>query len=168
MVHRFSLLGFAAILFAQFNSACDSQSGDSARIDSRQALSASATSPLVFDWGYYLQRYPDLGVSNIDGEEKARNHWLTYGIAEGRQGSQEFCAKDYLETNADIRAQHGTNYAGAIEHYVAYGASEGRLGAPFDRLVFDWRYYGAVREQWNVLAGSRRAFLRRQTLFCSP
>jgi len=135
------LFVFSCLAVGETLAACASPANDGQSVESAQALGANASSPAVFDWGYYLERYPDLGNHGIDSERGALDHWLTHGIAEGRQGAEGFNAKDYLETNDDIRAQHGTNLAGAIEHYVTYGQNEGRLGAPFDRLVFDWRYY---------------------------
>ena len=37
-----------------------------------------------FDWKQYILNYPDLVQGGIDTEEKAINHFNTYGINEGR------------------------------------------------------------------------------------
>lgn len=79
----------------------------------------------VFNWEDYV---------TINGFESAlttpaaaENHWLNYGIAEGRRGSKTFSPADYLSLNPDLAAAFGaTNYAAAISHYVASGRSEGR------------------------------------------
>ena len=59
------------------------------------------------------------------------NHWLTYGVKEGRQGSSQFAPKFYLSNNPDVAKVYGSNnYKGAIEHYLEYGKKEGRRGSP--------------------------------------
>ncbi len=116
--------------------------------------------PWVFDAAYYLMSYPDLqnafGISNYAA---AQNHWLTYGIFEGRRASFEFDSPYYLATNPDVAAVYGArNFKGAIEHYVIYGKGEGRVGSsPESRgktniLVFDPQFY------LNMYADLRNAF----------
>ena len=38
----------------------------------------------LFDWEYYLDKYPDLRVNGVHTKEQAINHWNNYGQYEGR------------------------------------------------------------------------------------
>lgn len=83
----------------------------------------------VFNVEYYLNRYPDLAAAFGNDYAAAINHWLTSGIAEGRQGAPGFNSVIYLNRNTDVQAAFGAgNYRAAIEHYIQYGISEGRAG----------------------------------------
>ncbi len=86
-------------------------------------------SPLVFDWQWYVSHYSDLQFNGITTEALAQQHWLTYGIDEGRQAYAQFSSAVYLQKYPDLSAALGsTNYRGAIEHYVSIGYAEGRTG----------------------------------------
>jgi hypothetical protein len=72
----------------------------------------------------------------------ARQHWLTYGIAEGRRASREFDAPFYLARHPDLVAAFGaTNYGAALDHWLGYGINEGRRSAAdFDIHAYLHRY----------------------------
>lgn len=40
--------------------------------------------PKDFDWKFYLNNYPDLKANGITNENKAKQHWLRYGVDEKR------------------------------------------------------------------------------------
>jgi hypothetical protein len=109
----------------------------------------SLCSAAVFDWQYYLAKYPALRASGITTEAQARAHWLAAGIAGGLQGCETFLASDYLARYSDLRTAFGSDYRAAISHYVTYGLHEGRLGVLqlstnvllLNPAVFDWQYY---------------------------
>jgi hypothetical protein len=83
----------------------------------------------IFDASYYLAIHPDLQAAFGGNLQAATDHWLTYGINEGRRGSAWFSARTYLDRYADVRAVYGeSNYRGAMEHYVQYGKRESRSG----------------------------------------
>lgn len=101
-------------------------------------------SAAVFDPRWYLAKYPDLAAALGDQNiEEASNHWLTHGIAEGRQGNFTFSASTYLSFYQDVAHALGAeNYVAAIEHYLNHGIYEGRAGALELRPeVFDARWY---------------------------
>ena len=39
----------------------------------------------TFDWKYYINKYEDLRQADITTEKQAYNHWLRYGMNEGRK-----------------------------------------------------------------------------------
>ena len=97
----------------------------------RSALAAADTRLDVLDPVFYLNTYPDLKAAFGTDTGAAQNHWITYGIQEGRQSSAAFSVKDYLARYPDlINAFGGTNYRAALDHWLAYGKKEGRNPGP--------------------------------------
>lgn len=84
----------------------------------------------IFNAPDYLARYADVRAAVGSDVNAAGQHWINYGLAEGRQGNQTFLASAYLARYADLRATFGNDYKRAAEHFVRYGAAEGRSGAP--------------------------------------
>jgi len=95
-------------------------------------------SPNVFDAQAYLASYPDLQAAFGSDRDAAVEHWLTFGIDEGRTGAPWFDAAHYLAIHPDVAAAYGAgNYRGALEHFLDFGLAEGRASS----TVFDVRYY---------------------------
>lgn len=82
----------------------------------------------LFDAKYYSSLYPDLKAAFGNDEEALYNHYLTFGIKEGRSASRVFNVKKYRETYADLDAVYGDNWEGYADHYLAFGIKEGRDG----------------------------------------
>lgn len=91
--------------------------------------------PKVFNASDYLARHADLRSVFGNDVAAAQQHWLNYGLAEGRQGNATFLASAYLARYADLRAAFGNDYKKAAEHFVQSGAAEGRSGAPAAAVV---------------------------------
>jgi hypothetical protein len=92
----------------------------------------------LFNSAYYAALNPDLKEVFGNNVTALRNHWLTFGIKEGRQASPVFDAKYYLENNSDLKKVFGEkNYTAAYNHFITYGINEGRKGSNF----FDVKYY---------------------------
>ncbi|MGZ3240692.1 MAG: lectin, partial [Burkholderiaceae bacterium] len=80
----------------------------------------------VFDWDYYYDQYPDVVKAGVD----LATHWSANGFNEGRQGSFEFSARDYLNRYPDLQQAFGpNNYAAALDHWLTSGINEGRQGS---------------------------------------
>ena len=86
----------------------------------------SAQKSLVFDATYYADKYPDLKAAFGTDATKLYQHFVTYGINEGRQGCASFDIKTYLQKYSDLKAAYGNNYAEALNHYLVHGYQEGR------------------------------------------
>jgi hypothetical protein len=87
----------------------------------------------LFDWQYYLDKYPDLQRNGIHTEELALGHWLTYGKKEGRISIRPpllFDWQYYLEKYPDLRRNGINTEQQAIEHWLTYGKKEKRM--PFN------------------------------------
>lgn len=109
----------------------------------------------VFDHKYYADKNPDL--KRVFGYDKNRllNHFIQYGMSEGRQAKPSFDVKSYRNKYPDLRLKFGKNYKQYYIHYINYGYKEGRkatgvskLQNPVARLnginysaVYDYNYY---------------------------
>lgn len=94
-----------------------------------QAAPANAADyAAVFDYTYYLNCYPDLQAVIGADEAALLNHFLTCGMAEGRQGCAEFNVQYYKERYVDLQAAFGDNLPAYYMHYMTCGKAEGRQG----------------------------------------
>ena len=80
----------------------------------------------VFDADYYYAHHKD--VANAFGNDKQAlfNHFMNYGINEGRQASEEFNVEAYKANNADLVNAFGSDTRTYYIHYIKYGKSENR------------------------------------------
>ncbi len=82
----------------------------------------------VYDFNYYAKSSPDVWQAyNID-DMSALNHFLRYGMSEGRLGSGSFNVTNYKDRYGDLRVIFGNNLRDYYLHYINYGKAEGRNG----------------------------------------
>lgn len=93
-----------------------------------------------FDAGYYAASYKDLRTAFGNEEAALRNHYLRYGIGEGRTASPLFDVRAYRNRYPDLDKAFGDNWAAYYTHYLQYGLREGR-SAMASGLVFDAKKY---------------------------
>lgn len=107
-------------------------------------LTASAATPEyedLFDAEYYASQYSDVAAVCGDDEEALLQHYLTFGIKEGRSGSDMFDVRNYREKYADLDAAFGDDWQGYLDHYLNFGINEGRDGGGmFDAVSYANRY----------------------------
>ncbi len=87
-----------------------------------------------FDPIVYRGHYSDL---NGMTDAQLKDHWLKYGINEGRCGSVIFEAQYYVNNNDDLKAVFGTDWRSAYNHFLTNGYKEHRISSP----TFDGEYY---------------------------
>lgn len=109
----------------------------------------------VFDAAYYADRYPDLKTAFGNDDSALLQHFIQYGMAEGRQGSSQFDVYSYKNLYPDLRAAFGNNLKSYYMHYISSGRSEGRKATGVNTLqkpittyngidysaVYDYNYY---------------------------
>ncbi|SDB53708.1 VanW like protein [Pseudobutyrivibrio sp. YE44] len=84
----------------------------------------------IFDGAYYATLYPDVAAS-VNGSQLALlNHYVYFGVYEGRNASATFNATDYMNKNPDLKAVYGDNMIGYVFHYANAGKAEGRDATP--------------------------------------
>lgn len=109
----------------------------------------------VFDAAYYADRYPDLKTAFGNDDSALLQHFIQYGMAEGRQGNSQFDVYSYKNLYPDLRAAFGNNLKSYYMHYISSGKSEGRKATGVNTLqkpittyngidysaVYDYNYY---------------------------
>lgn len=109
----------------------------------------------VFDVAYYANRYPDLKAAFGNNESVLLQHFIQYGMDEGRQGSSQFDVYSYKNLYPDLRAAFGNNLKSYYMHYISSGKAEGRKATGVNTLqnpittyngidysaVYDYNYY---------------------------
>lgn len=81
----------------------------------------------VYDYSYYLACNPDVAAAFGGDPEATLEHFVSYGMVEGRLSCRNFDVNTYKSLYADLRAAFGSDTAAYYRHYMAYGFSEGRL-----------------------------------------
>ncbi|MDE6209850.1 MAG: glycoside hydrolase family 25 protein [Lachnospiraceae bacterium] len=102
----------------------------------------------VFDYDYYYKMYGDLQKAYGHDKTALFNHFIKYGMQEGRIGRQCFDVKYYKNKYGDLQKAYGNDLTKYYLHYIKYGKKEGRTGASSTvylktdyALVFDVNYY---------------------------
>lgn len=80
----------------------------------------------VFDASYYYNTYPDVAAAYGMDETQLLNHFIYFGVNEGRSASAEFNPQAYRQRYADLQQAFGSDMAAYCTHYVNCGRSEGR------------------------------------------
>lgn len=83
----------------------------------------------VFDADYYYNTYPDVAAAVGMNKEALFNHFVTFGVKEGRSASATFNPQAYRQRYADLQQAFGDDMAAYCSHYTAYGQKEGRNGS---------------------------------------
>ena len=90
---------------------------------------------LVYDYDYYIRKYPDVKRAFNGDEEATLKHFVTCGMKEGRQGNQSFELSSYRNAYADLRREYGANNDYYYKHYVTYGVNEHRVTSGVTQVV---------------------------------
>ena len=79
----------------------------------------------VYDYNFYMG-HPDLKKVYGNNPTGAFNHFVKYGMKEGRQASPNFNGEIYKANYADLRNAFGNDLPSYYKHYVQFGIKEGR------------------------------------------
>lgn len=82
----------------------------------------------VFNYDYYKAKYEDLRKAFGNDYRAYINHFITNGMKEGRQASEEFNLEVYKSKYEDLRKAFGNNNKSYYMHYITNGKKEGRNG----------------------------------------
>lgn len=80
----------------------------------------------VYNLYYYTGRYPDAAAAGAGGTAAVLEHFVTVGMAEGRQGNAEFDPAVYRGNYRDLQRWYGEAWPRYYRHYISYGKTEGR------------------------------------------
>ena len=80
----------------------------------------------VYDYNYYVNKYPDLKETYGSDKIGVFFHFLDHGMKEGRQAKVDFNYAIYKENYKDLQQAYGNKTELYYEHYIRSGAREGR------------------------------------------
>lgn len=110
----------------------------------------------VYDYTAYLSNNPDLSQTFGNDDVGALEHFVVYGMGEGRLSSPSFSIIAYRGRFYDLRRVFGLNMKQYYLHYIYYGQAEGRSGTDnyiggIDRTngvdyssIYEFNYYQAA------------------------
>lgn len=82
----------------------------------------------IFDFDYYINKYPDIKKAYRNDSAGALQHFLSFGMKEKRQGCQDFNVIYYRNRYPDLRLAFENDYPSYYMHYLNSGLREGRNG----------------------------------------
>ncbi len=80
----------------------------------------------VYDYNYYISRYPDIKKAYGGNENAVLAHFVNYGMKEGRQACSNFNVMSYAYKYSDLRKAYKNDLKKYYMHYINYGKKEGR------------------------------------------
>ena len=99
----------------------------------------------VYDYDYYVEHNPDIKKAVGTDKRAAIEHFVNYGMAEGRRGNEEFDVTTYKNRYADLRNAYGNDLKQYYLHYMNMGKQEGRSGRPVgEATIYDGIDYSEV------------------------
>lgn len=85
----------------------------------------------IFDAKLYAQLYPDVVAVYGTDADKLFQHFLTFGINEGRKVNNYFDVKAYKDAYPDLQKAFGDNIAAYYKHFATFGIKEHRTAGGF-------------------------------------
>lgn len=98
----------------------------------------------VYNFDYYMNKYPSLKETYGDNPYGALKHFVNYGMKEKRQASAEFNVEYYMNRYVDLRNEYGNDYSKYYLHYVTTGKKEGRDGKTYTERIGTVTTYNGV------------------------
>ncbi len=133
----------------------------------------------VYSFNYYIENYGDIYANYRNNPEGAIEHFVNYGMNEGRQAVATFDAKSYRNRYQDLRCIFGFNdLPKYYMHYIESGKNEGRdtsfcgtiidpvhgvFGVDFSS-VYDYEYYKSNNQDVYMAIGDDDIALFRHFL----
>ncbi len=95
----------------------------------------------VFDERYYADKYPDLKEAYGYDRAALLEHFMNFGLSEGREMNEMIDIVQYREKYPDLQDAFGDDWDAYVAHYLSYGAFEHRdNGTDFDPVDYLNRY----------------------------
>jgi hypothetical protein len=82
----------------------------------------------VYSFDYFEKNNSDIQKAFGLNDTAALQHFINYGMAEGRIASADFNVYNYKNRYADLRTAFGNDLKKYYIHYMYYGMLEGRSG----------------------------------------
>lgn len=110
----------------------------------------------IFDAEYYAEQYPDLKEAFGNDAKALYDHYIKFGLAEGRNGSRVLDVADYRRCYPDLKEAFGTDWEAYVDHYFTNGIYEEdrRCGVLFDPIAYADAYKDVrwtFGEDWEAI-----------------
>ena len=116
---------------------------------------------ITFDAEYYLNNYDDLKNAFGNNYQSAYEHFMQFGIKEGRSANVIFDVKTYVDNYDDLKNAFGNNYQSAYEHFMQFGIREGRKSSnSFDVISYINNYDDLRNAFGNNYEGAYEHFMQ--------
>ena len=83
----------------------------------------------VYDYQYYVDHNPDVRAAYGLNDGAVLEHFVRYGMAEGRTAKESFSVQIYRDRYGDLQQFFGNDWRAYYLHYLEHGLAEGRQGA---------------------------------------
>ena len=83
----------------------------------------------VYDYNSYVNKNSDIKKAYGDNDTAVLEHFVNYGMNEGRQAKSNFNVHSYKARYEDLQKAFGNDLKKYYQHYINYGQKEGRTGA---------------------------------------
>lgn len=98
----------------------------------------------VYDYDYYVAKYPDLVKTLGDDEVAILKHFVTFGMKEARIAKKSFNVTSYRYQYPDLRKAYRADLKKYYMHYINRGKKEGRVATGCKTLQNPWTVYNGV------------------------
>lgn len=123
----------------------------------------------VFNAEFYAKVNADIAGAFKSDYDKMLQHFVEFGMKEGRIASEEFDVFAYRDTYTDVADAFRDDLPSYYMHYIRCGKEEGRT-APYDPLdysiVFDAQYYAENNKDVKAAFQDNEKLLKRHFIQC--
>lgn len=85
----------------------------------------------VFSVNYYREAYSDLREAFGDDAQAYFDHFISFGMNEGRQGKLDFSIREFLEQHPSLKGKYGKNLAAYYQEILTNPEYTKELGRPY-------------------------------------
>lgn len=90
----------------------------------------------MFDADLYSAKYPDLKTAFGTDNDKLFEHYLQFGIKEGRTASYLYDHSFYINRYSDLKAAFKDDYKKALLHFIEFGLAEKRIASQYFNIGY--------------------------------
>lgn len=131
------------------------------RVNTTTAIKAGSYNPVrngvdystIFDLNYYMNKYSDLVEAFGTNYDAYLDHFIKYGMKEGRRASETFDVNYYKNKYSDLQKAYGNNLAAYYQHFLNHGIKEGRQASS----TFDVNSYKNAYQDLRLAYGNDNA-----------
>lgn len=98
----------------------------------------------VYDYDYYVEHNADVKAAFGTNTRAVLQHFVNFGMKEGRQGNADFDVRSYRNAYVDLRQAFGSDLVKYYFHYMNFGKNEKRVATGVSTLQNPTTFYNGV------------------------